>query len=72
MTNTNEWLTGADVASIAGLKYKTLWTYRKRGTLPQPDQYIGNKPLWNRSTIEQWNSERITRVTDPKQIQEHP
>lgn len=52
-------LTAKEVAEFAGLHYKTLWTYLKRDTLPKPDLYIGNKPLWNKSTIELWESTRI-------------
>lgn len=60
----NDLLTGEQVASIAGLKYKTLWTYRKRNTLPEPDIYLGNKPLWKKETIAEWSSTRRTRTTN--------
>jgi predicted DNA-binding transcriptional regulator AlpA len=56
-------LTGKEVAESAGLRYKTLWTYKKRNTLPEPDIYIGNKPLWKRETIAEWLSTRRTRAT---------
>lgn len=55
-----EYLTAKEVADIAGLQYKTLWTYRKRNTLPEPDVYLGNKPLWTRQTIDSWMAERKT------------
>ena len=54
----NDLLTAQDVADYAGMKYKHLWTYQKRGTLPAADMYLGNKPLWKRETIEAWNSTR--------------
>lgn len=52
-----DWLTAHEVAEYASIPYPHLWTYRKRGILPLPDQYIGNKPLWSRSLIESWNFE---------------
>ena len=54
------YLTAQEVADVAGLQYKTLWTYLKRDTLPAPDTYIGNKPLWKQKTIDSWMSERKT------------
>jgi predicted DNA-binding transcriptional regulator AlpA len=48
-------LTAHDVALHAGLPYRQLWTYQSRGTLPQADIHLGNKPLWYRSTIETWD-----------------
>lgn len=54
------YLTAKEVADVAGLQYKTLWTYLKRNTLPTPDTYIGNKPLWKQKTIDSWMSERKT------------
>jgi len=52
-----DWLTAHEVAEYASIPYQHLWTYRKRGILPMPDHYIGNKPLWSRSLIESWNFE---------------
>jgi len=63
MKEFNDYLTGQEVADTAGLKYKTLWTYLKRNTLPEPDLYLGNKPLWKRSTIDQWNSTRSKKLS---------
>jgi predicted DNA-binding transcriptional regulator AlpA len=54
------YLTAQEVADTAGLQYKTLWTYLKRGTLPAPDTYVGNKPLWKTESIDLWLSERKT------------
>ena len=53
-----EWLTNADLVKVTGLKYSTLYTHRRRNTLPQPDQYIGRTPAWKRSTIDEWVKER--------------
>lgn len=53
-----DYITAKELADSAGLQYKTLWTYRKRGILPEPEFYVGNKPLWSKSTIDQWMSDR--------------
>lgn len=54
-----DWLTGAGVAELAGFKSKkTVWLYLRRGILPKPDFHLDNKPIWNKKTIELWNSDR--------------
>lgn len=58
MSEKTEWLTNDQVSELLGLKYSTLYTYRKRNTLPEPDTYIGRTPVWNRKTIEEWNRNR--------------
>lgn len=57
-----EYMTAKDLAEFAGLPYKHLWTYRKRGILPMPDTYIGNKPLWLRTSVLEWDTKR--KATD--------
>ena len=54
----SEWITNDQLAEITGLKYSTLYTYRRRNTLPEPDTYIGRTPVWNRKTIEEWQRNR--------------
>jgi predicted DNA-binding transcriptional regulator AlpA len=54
----SEWLTNEQVGELLGLKYSTLYTYRRRNTLPEPDTYIGRTPVWNRKTIEDWKDNR--------------
>ena len=54
----NEWLTNDQVSELLGLKYSTLYTYRRRNTLPPPDTYIGRTPVWKKKTIEEWNQNR--------------
>lgn len=58
MSEKTEWLTNDQVSELLGLKYSTLYTYRKRNTLPEPDTYIGRTPVWNRKTIEEWQLNR--------------
>ena len=55
-----EWLTSTDIAKMTGLKTETIYTYRKRNTLPEPDHLIGRTPVWKKTTIEEWNSKRPT------------
>jgi predicted DNA-binding transcriptional regulator AlpA len=45
---------------MTGLKTDTIYTYRKRNTLPEPDQYIGRTPVWKKNTIEEWHALRST------------
>jgi predicted DNA-binding transcriptional regulator AlpA len=46
------------VSELTGIKYKHIWIYKKRGVFPEPDDYIGNKPLWKKETIEAWDNTR--------------
>jgi predicted DNA-binding transcriptional regulator AlpA len=63
VTEKSEWLTNEQVSELLGLKYSTLYTYRRRNTLPEPDTYIGRTPVWNRKTIEEWkNNRRETEI----------
>ena len=68
MKENQEWLTNDQVSELLGLKYSTLYTYRRRNTLPEPDTYIGRTPVWKKKTIEEWNQNRkeseIELVTD--------
>jgi predicted DNA-binding transcriptional regulator AlpA len=57
----NEPLSLKDIARLSGLEYNTLFVYRRRGTLPEADHQVGNKPLWNKSTIDQWLETRRTK-----------
>lgn len=50
----NQMYTAKDVAEFTGYPYRQLWSYLKRGTLPEADYRVGNKPLWLRTTLEQW------------------
>ena len=56
------YMTAKEVADTAGLQYRTLWQYRKRNTLPEPDTYLAEKPLWERKTIEKWLQTRRVRA----------
>lgn len=58
MTTMTDWLTAHELAEHAGIPYRHLWTYQKRGILPEADMNLGHKPLWSRSTIEKWDLER--------------
>ena len=61
-----EWLTSTDIANITGLKVRTLYKYRERNTLPEPDMTIDQKPLWKRSTINEWIESRPTLEKESK------
>ncbi len=56
-----DFLTNDEVAELTGLKYDTLYTYRRRNIFPEPDIYIGRTPVWSRATIEKWLKNRIKK-----------
>ena len=58
----SEWLTNTDIAKQTGLKTETLYKYRKRNTLPNPDKYIGRTPVWKQETIDNWVSSRSQTI----------
>lgn len=64
MSEQSEWVTNEQLVEITGLKYSTLYTYRKRNTFPEPDSYIGRTPVWKRKTIEEWNLNRKQVVSE--------
>lgn len=62
MSSMSEWYTAKELAEHANIAYPNLWTYRKRGILPMPDMYIGNKPLWSQTLISQWDEARESKA----------
>lgn len=54
------YMTSKEVAEFAGLPYRHLWTYQKRGILPQADFHIGNKPIWLKETMVNWKSNKAS------------
>jgi predicted DNA-binding transcriptional regulator AlpA len=56
----NEYMTAKEVAEFAGLPYRHLWTYQKRGILPQADFHLGNKPLWLKQSLEEWKNTKAS------------
>ena len=41
-----------------GVKVETVRIYKVRGTLPPPDTYVGQSPLWKTATIDAWQAAR--------------
>jgi len=54
------YMTSKEVAEFAGLPYRHLWTYQKRGTLPPADFHLGNKPIWLKETLSEWKSTKVS------------
>jgi hypothetical protein len=52
------YLTRSQVAERLMLSVETVKWHKHNGTMPEPDTYIENKPLWKESTIERWNAGR--------------
>jgi hypothetical protein len=57
----NEQLTTTQVAGLAGVSPASWLVYRRRGTVPPPDGYLGRTPRWHRETIEAWLPTRRKR-----------
>lgn len=53
-------LSQKDIAERAGLSVLSVKKYRLRGTIPQPDLVLDNKPLWKSATVDRWLRERET------------
>jgi predicted DNA-binding transcriptional regulator AlpA len=59
---TDDRLTSAQAAEVAGVKPSSWRVYVSRGDAPQPDGMIdGRTPFWLRSTIETWQQTRGKR-----------
>ena len=46
-----------EIALRLGVKHKTVYTWRARGVLPEPDFDLGVGPVWLWETIEAWARE---------------
>lgn len=51
-------LLAAECAKLIGVKPDTWYSYRSRGQAPQPTEYVGRIPLWDRATVEAWMRRR--------------
>jgi predicted DNA-binding transcriptional regulator AlpA len=43
-----------EIAEMFGMNRVTISKWRQKGILPDPDAELTKRPLWLRSTIEQW------------------
>lgn len=60
-----EFLTSADISSLAGIAQSTWSAYVARGQAPEPDHHAGRTPLWSRRVIELWLRKRHGRSGRP-------
>src|SRR5271170_47040 len=51
-------LTVQQVAELAKIEVQSVYQYRLRGTIPEPDFHLGPMLLWERATIENWLATR--------------
>lgn len=49
------------IAERLGVSLATVYSYRKRGFLPEPDLMVGRSPAWRSETVEQWIATRPGR-----------
>ena len=61
MADVNVLLSRRDVAELMGLGIETIKTHRARGSMPDPDYIIDDKPLWRRDTIDGWIARRTAK-----------
>lgn len=52
------YLTSDELAGRLGIQKSSVYRYRVRGDIPQPDQYVGRTPLWSTARIDAWIKER--------------
>ena len=62
MSDRPEWVTPEDFAVLARLNVRTIWDYRQRGKLPEPDTYVGRTPVWRRAVADWWVDQRKQEV----------
>jgi predicted DNA-binding transcriptional regulator AlpA len=62
----NNQLTIADVADLAGVDRRSIDRYLHRGSMPVADGYLGRTPWWHRHTIEHWLATRPKPGRPPK------
>lgn len=48
----------AEVAAHLGVAPATLYAYRARGQMPEPDGQLGRSPWWRPHTITTWHASR--------------
>lgn len=48
-----EYVTYEDISQLIGVPVPTLYTWKARGKLPEPD-YMFRQPLWKAETIDMW------------------
>lgn len=54
-------LSSEQVASRANITAATLKRQRARGSVPEPDGWVGRTPVWRESTIDSWLQQRRPR-----------
>jgi predicted DNA-binding transcriptional regulator AlpA len=60
-TATLDLLGVAEIAEMIGVGRKTVAAYVARGQMPAPDARLACGPIWQRSTIDAWQSKRDER-----------
>lgn len=54
-------LTTEQVAKRLNLSTATIYTYRTRGTMIEPDGFLGTTPYWSSTRIDWWAANRPKR-----------
>lgn len=56
--NLEDVLDAAALSKALGIKRESVYRYLNRGSIPEPDAYVGRSPLWHKSTVERFLRER--------------
>lgn len=65
-----ELIDASTAAEIAGVQTRTIWHYNRYGRMPKPVTYFGRSPVWDKTDIEKWVTEKNARSTRPTANQE--
>jgi predicted DNA-binding transcriptional regulator AlpA len=57
-TTSTSLVTMREFARLVGLTYGVIRLYRHQGKLPEADVLMEGKPLWLRTTVEEWKASR--------------
>lgn len=51
-------LTTDQLAERLGIQRSSVYRYRTRGDIPEPDEYVGRTPLWSAKSVDAWLEQR--------------
>lgn len=52
-----------EMTQMFGVQKSTVWRWKSMGMLPEPAGELGGRPVWERSTIEEWASRTGRTIT---------
>ncbi len=46
-----------EIADMLGVKRQTVYVWRNRRLIPEPEWTVSGSPIWQRKTVEKWAKE---------------